>query len=290
MGTEGIGVLVGLDESACSQEALAWGAADAAARRAPLTIATAVDLPLLADVPVTPQLLASAQETARRRVDEAVQRTRDRVAGLTVEGRVVSGNPAAELLRVAGEADEVVVGSHGTSEISALLIGSVGSQVAEHSPCPAAVVRSRTSTGPVVVGIANSKHDEAALEYGFGYADRDGLPLVALHVHTVGAFAYPVMPYPVPPYPIAEELARLRAAATRTAEQSVGTWTQKYPEVPVRIDVAEGPAAHELVEASRKASLLVVGTRGHGGLAGMLLGSVSQAAMRHAHCPVAIAR
>ncbi len=183
-----------------------------------------------------------------------------------------------------------MVGSHGTSGFSALLVGSVGSQVAEHASCPAVVVRGSAHAGPVVVGIDTSERGQAALEYGFAYADRHGLPLVVLHVYTLGAFVYPLMPYPVPPYPIAEELARIRMEAGRTIEQSVGTWTGKYPDVPVRTDIVEGPAAHELVEASRTAGLLVVGTRGHGGLAGMLLGSVSHAVVRHAHCPVVIAR
>ena len=65
---------------------------------------------------------------------------------------------------------------------------------------------------------------------------------------------------------------------------------KKYPQVSVRADVAEGGAAEKLVGASRTASLLVVGTRGHGGLAGMLLGSVSQAVLRHADSPVVVAR
>ncbi len=290
MGTERIGVLVGMDESACSQQALAWAAADAVARRVPLTIAGVVDLPRLADVPLSRQLVSTAQLAVRQQVDAAVARTRDLTGGIPVRGRVLTGDPAAELLQLATGAEEVVVGSHGTGQFGRLLIGSVGSRVAEHAPCPAVVVRGERRDGRVVVGLDSSPHSESALEYGFGYADAHGVPLVALHVYTVGALVYPIMPYPVPPYPVVEEMDRIRAEVLRTAEHSLAKWTEKYPDVDVRVEVAEGPAAHELVDASRTAGLLVVGTRGHGGLAGMLLGSVSHAVLRHAHCPVVIAR
>jgi nucleotide-binding universal stress UspA family protein len=207
-----------------------------------------------------------------------------------VNGRVLAGDPAAELLRLADRAEEVVVGSHGTGQFGRLLIGSVGGRVAEHASCPAVVVRGDTTADRVVVGIDSSPRSEPALRYAFDYADVHGKPLVVLHAYTLGTFAYPFVPYPVPPYPIAEESARIRAEATRSAENSLGLWTEKYPEVEVSVQVVEGPAAHELVDASRTAGLLVVGTRGRGGLTGMLLGSVSHAVLRHAHSPVVIAR
>ncbi|HEY6746405.1 MAG TPA: universal stress protein [Mycobacteriales bacterium] len=285
MSTDGIGVFVGVDQSACSREALEWAAADAAARHTRLTVASVVDLPRLGDVPLSGELLDAAQRAAQQTVDAAAGRARTVAPGLEVEGRVLTGNPAAELLLLCGGADEIVVGSHGTSELRALLIGSVGSQVAEHAHVPAVVVRDRSTTGPVLVAVDNSPHSDAALQYGFAYADRHGLPLLALHVYTLGALGYPVMPYPVE-----EELDRVRSESARTAEASVGRWTEKYPDVEARTEVVEGGAVHQLVEASRTASLVVVGTRGHGGLAGMLLGSVSHGVMRHAHCPVVIAR
>jgi nucleotide-binding universal stress UspA family protein len=290
MSTEGIGVLVGVDRSACSQEALAWAAADAAARTVPLTVATVVDLPRLADVPLSADLVGTAEVAARRLVEAAVARARDLVPGVPVEGRVLTGDAAAELLRTAAGAGEVVVGSHGTGRFAQLLVGSVGCRVAEHAPGPAVLVRGRPAGGPVVVGVDGSPHSEAALDYGFAYADRHGLPLLALHVYTVGAYVHPGLPYAMAPYPVEDELARVRVDALRTVEHSLGKWTEKFPDVEVRTDVADGGAAAELVEASRTASLLVVGTRGHGGVAGMLLGSVGHAALRHAHAPVVIAR
>jgi nucleotide-binding universal stress UspA family protein len=64
----------------------------------------------------------------------------------------------------------------------------------------------------------------------------------------------------------------------------------KYPGVEVEITVVEASAAWALVQASKGAALVVVGSRGHGGFAGLLLGSVSQALLRHADCPVAVVR
>ena len=69
-------------------------------------------------MPLTGQLLATAQRAAQRTVDAAVDRARTLAPEVEVQGRVLTGNPAAELLRLADGADEVVVGSHGTSEFT----------------------------------------------------------------------------------------------------------------------------------------------------------------------------
>ena len=73
-------------------------------------------------------------------------------------------------------------------------------------------------------------------------------------------------------------------------QEALDRWAGKYPEVPAEWAVAQGGAARHLVEASEGSSLLAVGCRGHGGFSGLLLGSVSQAVIRHAHCPVVVTR
>ncbi len=283
-------VLVGVDGSACAQQALVWAAADAAARGAGLTVAAVVELPRLADVPMTAQLLDTAGRTGQTIADKAAARARAMTPGTTVVSRIATGDAAAELLRLATGigTEEVVVGSRGDGGFAALLLGSVGCQVAAHADRPVVVVRGDAAAGgPVVVGLDGSDHSEIALEYGFGYADRHRLPLLVLHVDAPDVFMYPMVPTP---YPVPQELARIRTQITLATEEIVGRWAAKYPGVRADSAVRAGQAAEQLIEASRDAALLVVGSRGHGRLTGMLLGSVSQAAVRHAHCPVAVVR
>jgi nucleotide-binding universal stress UspA family protein len=73
------------------------------------------------------------------------------------------------------------------------------------------------------------------------------------------------------------------------AERLAG-WSAKYPDVAVRRLVVRDRAARALVEESGRAQLVVAGSRGGGGFRGLLLGSVSQALLHHAHCPVAVVR
>jgi nucleotide-binding universal stress UspA family protein len=288
MDAQPMGVLVGVDGSACAQQALVWAAADAAARGTGLTVAAVVELPQLADVPITAQLLDTAARTGRIIADKAAVRARAMTPGTAVDSRVSTGGAAAELLRLATGAEEVVVGSRGDGGFAALLLGSVGCQVAAHADRPVVVVRGDATTGgAVVVGIDGSDHSELALEYAFGYADRHRLPLLALRVDAPDVFMYPMVPTP---YPVPQELARIRTEITLATEEVVGRWAAKHPGVRVESAVRAGQPTEQLIEASREAALLVVGSRGHGRLSGMLLGSVSQAAVRHAHCPVAVVR
>lgn len=79
-------------------------------------------------------------------------------------------------------------------------------------------------------------------------------------------------------------------SAERLPAGALAGFAERYPDVVVRYEVLSGEPRETLIEASGNAQLMVVGARGLGGLAGLLLGSVSQAVLHHAHCPVIVVR
>jgi nucleotide-binding universal stress UspA family protein len=142
------------------------------------------------------------------------------------------------------------------------------------------------TNGPVVVGIDGSLASESAIAFAFDAAALRGAPLIAVHAWTDPALDGPVPAYSaviVDPQPIAESEGAL------LAEQLAG-WAGKYPDVPVQQVLAHDRPAPALLKYAGTAQLIVVGTRGHGRLASVLLGSTGHALISHAACPVVIAR
>ena len=134
----------------------------------------------------------------------------------------------------------------------------------------------------MVVGVDGSPTSEAATAFAFEAASLRRVPLVAVHVWRdvlVDATMAPLLDWDVIDSDEREVLAERLAG-----------WSEKYPDVPVRRLVARDRPARALVEESGRAQLVVVGSRGRGGFHGLLLGSVSQALLHHAHCPVAVVR
>jgi nucleotide-binding universal stress UspA family protein len=139
-----------------------------------------------------------------------------------------------------------------------------------------------TSPAEIVVGADGSESSKAALVWGALQAERTGASLVAVTAwHWPRSYGYPMpLGQGYDPQTTAEGIAETAAAAAR----------EQHPGVDIRAVAVEGPAAQVLVQASEKASALVVGRHGHGEIAGMLLGSVSGYCAAHAHCPVVIVR
>ncbi|MEU7905697.1 universal stress protein [Actinoplanes sp. NPDC049118] len=137
----------------------------------------------------------------------------------------------------------------------------------------------------IVVGVDSSHGSRAALRWALGQARLTGATIEAVAAWQQPAtyeYSYGAVPYPSPGDSIA---AVTEKVLTETVADVVGTGDQP---VDVRIKVAHGPAAQILLEAAAGAELLVVGSRGHGAFAGMLLGSVSQHCIQHAPCPVIV--
>ena len=121
-----------------------------------------------------------------------------------------------------------------------------------------------------------------AVDFAFDQADRLGAPLVAVH-----SWELPPMMGPVPGW-MPDEVEELRMAEKVLLSESLAGHSDRYPDVEVRPVVLRGGAAHAVLATAEDAQLLVVGSRGRGGFRGLLLGSVGQAVVHHATCPVAI--
>jgi nucleotide-binding universal stress UspA family protein len=279
-------ILVGVDGSEPSLRAAEWAAADAAAAGLAVTICYVSDVSAVADVPLPRDVVLEARAYGHRMVDRALVRVRQ-TAPVDAVGEIADGNPAAELIRRAAGAEQVVLGSRGAGGFEQLVLGSVGAEVAAHAPCPVVVVRGdRHERREVVVGVDASDRSHRALEYAFQYAARHGSRIHAVHaVHDRPA------PMPMPPISARDWVApEQHSAARELLADAVVPWALKYPAIQLETTVLDGSAAWALVQVSRSAALVVVGSRGHGGFTGLLLGSVSQALLRHAHCPVAVVR
>ncbi|WP_433088213.1 universal stress protein [Dactylosporangium sp. CA-052675] len=287
-------VVVGVDGSPPSLHAVDWAAVDAVRRRRPLHILYAFVWPPAyppAAAPVPSPFEVRVQEEAAQTVADAAARARAAAPDVRITTSMRPDPPTVALLRASAHACEVVVGSRGHGGFAGLLLGSVGVQVAAHAPCPVVVVRRAdrpdgSEAGRVVVGIDGSHDAGDALGYAFEHASAAACGLTA-----VLAYRWPgSITRPDDLLPLTYEAADLTAEEQRTLAESVAGWREKFPDVDLRTNAVRGRAAAVLVELSAGARLLVVGSRGRGGFAGLLLGSVSQVAIHHAACPVAVIR
>ncbi|RRS01551.1 universal stress protein [Glycomyces terrestris] len=134
----------------------------------------------------------------------------------------------------------------------------------------------------VVVGVDGSAASIRALRWAMRYAERTGASIDAVHVWQVPtAYGSPVEPVP------GEDFAETgQRALNGTVDQELGD----RKDLEIRRIAQGGHPAEVLVERSKEADLLVVGSRGQGGLKGALIGSVSQRCVTHAACPVVVIR
>ncbi|MGW5739055.1 MULTISPECIES: universal stress protein [Streptomyces] len=204
---------------------------------------------------------------------------------VTVTAETVAGRPAAVLVERSAEAGWLFVGHRGGGGFPRLPLGSVSWQVATHSSCPVVVVRPQGKATPenrVVVGVDVRDVAHEALDLAYAEAHLRGARLEMVH----GAFHPSQMP--AGPGMVAPNYEDLNARARRALEEEAATRRSRFPDVPVDLHVEQVRPATVLSEASRRASLLVVGSHGRTGLRRLMLGSVSAEALHTAECPVAV--
>ncbi|NMH97537.1 universal stress protein [Pseudonocardia acidicola] len=284
-------VVAGVDGSESACEAVRWAAVEAALRNVPLRLVNAfgwMTTAHLGDPGLGVAYREVLLEAARDQLGAAAAVARAAAPGIEIEQEVRTGYPAPVLTDESKRTQLLVLGSRGLGGFTGLLVGSVAVSVAAHASCPVVVVRGPVSdrpapgAAPVVVGVDGSPMSEAALAFAFDTAALRRAPLIAVHTWR-DVMLDPTM-VPLLDWDAIEADERLVLA------ERLAGWSEKYPDVEVRRLVTRDRPARALVEQSGGAQLVVVGARGRGGFTGLLLGSVSQALLRHSRCPVAVVR
>ena len=285
-------VVVGVDGSKSALRAVRWGAAEAARRQSPLRLVIAFGW-MVHHVPGRPEIEGSYRDSllarAREQLAGAAHVAEREGAGIEIEQQLIVGSPIQVLAAEADRAQLMVVGDRGLTGVEGLLVGSVSIGLTAHASCPVVVVRgdqrepSDASSLPVLVGVDGSSTSDAAIGFAFEAAAARKVSLVALH--TWSDMVYD-------PSLLAVEINwdGVEAEERGVLTEQMGSWRDKFPDVAVELRVRRDQPAHSLLAAAARAQLVVVGSRGRGLFVGMVLGSVSNALVHRAPCPVAVVR
>jgi nucleotide-binding universal stress UspA family protein len=288
-------VIAAVDGSAVSYHAAAWAAAEAALHSCRLHLVTSVSVPYgYGPGPMFTDAGAGADADWLRVDGERILTEATRIARLAAPGHVpeitseVSWSPiVADLIERSGHARMLVLGSRGAGALQRNLLGSVSTSVLRHVHCPVVVIHEHSAidavsvTQPVLVGIDGSSNSMAALALAFEEASLRKVGLKALHAwsDTSGREV------PVPGW---EDT--LRGTEDALLAESLAGWSERYPDVEVhRILVRDRPV-RALLDEAETAQLVVVGSHGRGGFAGMLLGATSNALVQSTECPTIVVR
>ncbi|MFE9023966.1 universal stress protein [Streptomyces sp. NPDC007808] len=306
-------VTVGLDGSLESRAAAEWAAREAKLRGLPLKLVHVWE-PVPERIAQAPLLGAETQAHWSERNEmgvppaegwgriprEAAEGLRLRHPGVDVTMEQIPGRPTDALAEAAKDAELLVLGSRGLSGLGGFLVGSVGAAVIARTETPVVLVRSgeqaadehekdptgipsaATAFRPVVLGLDTDHPDDTVIAFAFEAAARRGTALKVVH-------GWILPPYYVSSLPAAPEvgveLGRQDAAALA---QVLSPWRQKYPDVEVVEESRLGSPANHVIDASREASLVVVGRRIRRSPIGAHIGPVTHAVLHHAAAPVAV--
>lgn len=280
-------IIVGVDGSPASHAAVRWAAVDAVAHRCPLVLVHAAAVPRYYGPEV--RLVHVDYDEFRRfgmhLATTAAQIARDATADVgevDVSVSVLDSAPVPVLANLSRTAHMVVVGSRGTGAIRRGLLGSVSTSLVRHAHGAVAVVPDvdddapPRDTGPVVVGIDGSATSRRAIEIAFDEASQRGVDLVAIHSwNDDGRLLYS---------------SEIQEEGNGLLSENLAGYADDYPDVRVRHVVTEQRPAQRILHAAETAQLIVLGSHGRGGFAGMTLGSVSQAVLHATPCPLIVAR
>lgn len=288
-------VVVAVDGSPASDNAVRWAANTAMKRDIPLRLAASYSMPqfLYAEGMVPPsEVFDEMQRETLQTVDRAREIALEVAPDLRIGHAVAEGSPIDMLLEMSRDCTMVVMGSRGLSGLSGMVLGSVSGAVVSHAYCPVVVVREdnavteATKYGPVVVGVDGSEVSRRATEVAFEEAAARGAELAAVHTWVDTQIQGPGAGYAVSE----DHWNAVQAEKDELLGTYLGELSEKYPDVVVKKTITRDRPVRALASAAEGAQLLVTGSHGRGGFKGMLLGSTSRALLQQAPCPMMVVR
>ncbi|MFY2789808.1 universal stress protein [Rhodococcus sp. KRD162] len=283
-------IVVGVDGSPSSISAALWAATLAERLKAPLHIAGAVQHPAFymdESASVVPlDVWEEQRRAAERIVTDVATSVLARHPNSAVTTSVEEMSACSMMVELSRTARMLVVGNSGSGPIVSALFGSTARRTSTTAWCPVIVWREGIDAvdAPILVGIDGSATSEAAVEQAFDLASRFEVPLIAAHawrsLSQGAALSLPGSP----------DEAEIEREQQLLVSESLAGWSEKYPDVIVEHVVQQTNPARLLIEQSKRAGMVVVGSHGRGVVASALFGSTSNNLTRHAHCPVMICR
>jgi nucleotide-binding universal stress UspA family protein len=284
------GILVGVDGSEFSDAAVRWAVREAAMRHEALTLMTVAEYHGPRFVTYDVEKIQNSRRKRHSEIDRILAGARqivDEVVGNRRSGKVdtdyLFAHPLATLIDVSKDMRLVVVGCRGTSALHRLTLGSVSSGLVRYAHCPVAVIHKEHPEpdvhAPILLGVDGSPASEFATTIAFDAASRRRAPLIAMH-----AWADSVTSGAHLNWTIDEQ------RGDELLSERLAGWQENYPDVHLKPTLIHQDASRWLVNQSDTAQLIVVGSHGRGGFAGMLLGSVSATVVHAAEVPVIVAR
>jgi len=281
-------ILCPTDFSPGAHHALAVAIRLARESGAELVIAHAWHIPPIAyslEAPFPPYIVQQIIDDAEASLDEAMAEAR--AAGAkSVSSKVLSGVPWMEIVDALEKQtfDLCVIGTHGRTGLSRVLLGSVAEKVTRHAPCPVLAIRPDGEDKPFHHALVPTDFSENSVQ---------ALDLASELVEPTGSITLlHVIEAPVAYSGATPELGREfdKAAAGALAQQIKTHHATKLPITPrARIGYPGGQTLAEL-DADETIDLVVMGSHGRTGIRRILLGSVAEKIVRHARCPVLVAR
>ncbi len=276
-------IVVGVDGSQESLEALDWAARAADLHDAHLTVVVAYAVPITPDSG-TGDLIGDLRDQAHAAADAARARLGGHRRGdRGVKVVAIQGNAAHELSQRSKTCDLVVVGRRGLGAFDRVVLSSTSSALAATAPGAVAVVPAGATTGdPHQIRVGVGRDDEPdVLGAAFAEADARGCTLEVLRVADTNPFSSALLEMD----PVATSWHQ---GANEDLADRVARWSEKYPRVTCSIVLRRGDPASVLLQGLTPDDLVMVGGRRHQPIMGRLLRSVPDAVLRSAPCPIIV--